>query len=710
MSLRILTFNWHESYIHLLAKTGYDFDVVEKEKAGIRGWIRAIRPVPANCRLVTESEARAKLNAGTYDRIIAHNVGDLLFVQEVETPKVLVFHNKLSTEIALGKDPVDKSEYLERVSRLFAETRNLSLVFISHEKMQDWGFLGEIILPGVDSDDYGTYSGEEERVLRVGNGLRERDVMLGYSVQERVTRGLPSTILGLNPLIPHAYVPKDWDEYRAFLRGHRVYLNTTLEPYEDGYNLAMLEAMATGMPVVSTDNSTSPIEDGVSGYLSKDEAVLRARLETLLKDRRLASSIGKRARERVLDRFPIRKFLDRWGLVLEAKTFHQARGARAGTPGRRSEILLVPDTAQAISTEPINGGQRRNMPSVSQKEAEADSTPLHDYYKKERSEVAVLIPEEAERILDIGCGGGHLGRLLKSQAEGREIWGVEIHPDACREARKWLDHVSLADACEWDPPVEEGYFDVLVFADVLEHLLDAKATLEHYLRWLKPTGSVVMSIPNVRFWELVQHLVDGYWTYGDEGLLDRGHVRFFTWAEIKRLLASCGLECGEVRSNLDRRCPDVAAGRTIDLRLGRITLHDLERDELREFFTVQYLVRGVRTRQHLLSEAERLEVEGRGREAFRLYANLLARDGVDTKAAGRLAEIGTTVEEKRKASALIDECLCVHPANIELLLASARLLVEGKRLEEARQRLERVLLFEPEHGEARARLDGLSCC
>ena len=115
----ILTFNWHESYIHLLAKTGYDFDVVEKEKAGIRGWIRAIRPVPENCSLVTEAEARARLDTGTYDRIIAHNLGDLLSVRGVETPKVLVFHNKLSTEIALGKDPVDKSEYLERVSRLF---------------------------------------------------------------------------------------------------------------------------------------------------------------------------------------------------------------------------------------------------------------------------------------------------------------------------------------------------------------------------------------------------------------------------------------------------------------------------------------------------------------------------------------------------------------------------------------------------------------
>jgi len=355
-----------------------------------------------------------------------------------------------------------------------------------------------------------------------------------------------------------------------------------------------------------------------------------------------------------------------------------------------------------------NGGQRNSMPSVTPKEAEGDSKTLRDYYKKERREIAVLIPDEAVKILDIGCGGGHLGRVLKSQVEGRDIWGVEINADACQEARKWLDHVHCEDACAWEPPVEEGYFDVLVFADILEHLLDPEGTLEHYLRWLKPTGSVVMSIPNVRYWGLVKHLVNGYWTYEDEGLLDRDHVRFFTWTEVERLLASCGLECGEVRSNLDPRCPDVPHGITIDLRLGRITLHDLEPDDLREFFTFQYLVRGVRTKKHLLSEAERMEVEGRGPEAFRLYASLLDRDGADTQAIGRLAEIGTSAEEKRKASELLDECLHVHPANIELLLASARLLAEEERTEEARQRLERVLLFVPEHGEARARLDQLT--
>jgi 2-polyprenyl-3-methyl-5-hydroxy-6-metoxy-1,4-benzoquinol methylase/glycosyltransferase involved in cell wall biosynthesis len=693
VSLRILTFNWHESYIHLLSKTGYDFDVVEREKAGIYGWIEAIRPVPSNCRLVSEAAAREELRSGAYDRIIAHNLNDLLFVREWTAPKVLVFHNKLTTEIALSRRVIERKSYLERVAELLAETRELKLVFISQAKQLDWGLVGEVILPGIDPEDYNGYAGQEAAVLRVGNGLKERDIMLGYSLQERVVGRLPSKILGLNAHIPEAYVPRDWDEYRGFLRSHRVFFNTTQEPYEDGYNLAMLEAMATGMPIVSTANRSSPIEDGVNGFLSEDESELRERLEALLKHRSLGISIGRRARQTVLDRFPMRVFVDRWVAVLTEK--NTLKTEAAGTDGR--------DERSA------KRGTDNQMSGLGQQDSEEVSVPLAGYYRKERYELAALVPKDAHRILDVGCGGGHLGRLLKEQSELREVWGVDVHIGACHEAEKWLDHVVHADACQWDPPVDKGYFDLIVLGDVLEHLLDPKGTLEHYLPWLKPSGMVVLSMPNVRYWGVVQNLVNGHWTYEAEGILDRDHVRFFTWNEIERLLASCGLECAEVRWNLDTRCPDVPDGKTTDLRLGRITIHDLGPDECREFFVFQYLVRCVRTKEGLLAEAEGLEASGRGEEAFGTYADLLAGNGEDPKLVRKLAELAKTEQEKTRASALIEECLRLHPANVELLIASAGLLVEEERVEEAKQRLERILLFVPDHPEAKARLDGLGC-
>jgi hypothetical protein len=166
--MKILTFNWHEGYIHLLAKTGHQFDVVQKLKGGIFGWIHEFRPVPPNCRLISEDEAKDNLKLGYYDRIICHNINDLLFVHEFPVPKVLIFHNKLSCEIALGGNTINKEEYLRQVHQLFDATENLTLVFISKAKRDDWGLDGEIILPGIDIFEYGGYTGHMQKVLRVG--------------------------------------------------------------------------------------------------------------------------------------------------------------------------------------------------------------------------------------------------------------------------------------------------------------------------------------------------------------------------------------------------------------------------------------------------------------------------------------------------------------------------------------------------------------
>ncbi|MBI4687000.1 MAG: glycosyltransferase [Nitrospirae bacterium] len=344
--LKILTFNWHEVYIHMLAKTGHDFDVVEVPKGGRFGWIREFRPVPKNCRLITEEEALAKLDRGWYDRFIAHNIRDISFIGARSIPKILVFHNKFTCENALGGNRQERAGYLSQCRQLLDIAGNPTLIFISEMKKDDWGFAGEVILPGIDPGEYGGYRGNEEKVLRIGNGLIERDIMLGYSIQERLLKGIPSTVLGLNYSIPQSIIPKDWEGLKEFMRSHRLYLNTTLYPYEDGYNLSMLEAMATGMPVVSIANPTSPIEDGINGFISDDEGYLRERIEELLRNPSLAMQIGQKARETVIEKFPIEKFISEWKRVLDdakimrPKTNERFFNPQSLTPNPRLKILM----------------------------------------------------------------------------------------------------------------------------------------------------------------------------------------------------------------------------------------------------------------------------------------------------------------------------------------------------------------------------------
>ncbi|MGK7345961.1 MAG: glycosyltransferase family 4 protein [Candidatus Nitrospinota bacterium M3_3B_026] len=316
--LRILTFNWHEPYIWLLSKTGHRFDVAEPSlgREGIRRWDGRVRPVPQNARVIGMETARESLRDGAYDLALCHNFMDLKEISSHPVPAVLLFHNKLTTELALGGDTVSREKYLAGVAAL--AQRADEMVFVSESKMADWGFgRGKVIKPGVDIDDLLSYEGHERKVLRVGNYMKERDIMLGYFMQERAVEGFESTIAGVNPTLPGARLAESFEALAGFYASHRVYLNTTLAPYEDGYNLAMLEAMGAGQPVISCKNPTSPIENGVNGLISSSMDGMRAAIAALMENRDSAANLGRRGKETVMELFGMEKFKARWEDVFE---------------------------------------------------------------------------------------------------------------------------------------------------------------------------------------------------------------------------------------------------------------------------------------------------------------------------------------------------------------------------------------------------------
>jgi glycosyltransferase involved in cell wall biosynthesis len=369
--MRVLTFNWHEAYLCLLAKTGHQWEIVERRKGGTSTWFYETRPVPANARLVTEGTARDRLRRGGYDVVVCHNLHDALLVHEYEVARVLVFHNKLTTELALGGNQVDRATVLAEYRRLLDASPGFLLVFISPSKQEDWGLEGTVIRPGIDLAEYGGYEGSEARALRIGNFMRDRDLMLGYSIQRAVLGGRPSTLLGLNEGEADGRFTRSWDDLKACLRSHRFLLSTTVHPFEDGYNLATLEAMATGMPVVSLDNPTSPVRDGVNGYISNDLDYLRDRIDLLFRDRELARALGAAARHTVEVEFPIDRFTAAWNCVLESASARQrgrrpavtqrVRGSDAGSlamPGRR-RVLLAYVSYPATTARYIEASLRR---------------------------------------------------------------------------------------------------------------------------------------------------------------------------------------------------------------------------------------------------------------------------------------------------------------------------------------------------------------
>jgi 2-polyprenyl-3-methyl-5-hydroxy-6-metoxy-1,4-benzoquinol methylase len=164
------------------------------------------------------------------------------------------------------------------------------------------------------------------------------------------------------------------------------------------------------------------------------------------------------------------------------------------------------------------------------------------YASRPRDEMLRYIPITRTCVLDVGCAAGTFGAKLKARSRA-EVWGIELDPRSAAEAAQVLDKVIPKDALSALADLPEGYFDCVVFNDVLEHLADPYKLLEQIKRHLTPDGMVVASIPNVRYvgvvWDLIAR---GNWDYQDWGVLDRTHLRFFTLHSIYKMFVGLGYD------------------------------------------------------------------------------------------------------------------------------------------------------------------------
>ncbi|MFO0899231.1 MAG: glycosyltransferase [Pirellulales bacterium] len=212
------------------------------------------------------------------------------------------------------------------------------------------------------------------------------------------------------------------------------------------------------------------------------------------------------------------------------------------------------------------------------------------YFEHARPELLALVPGEAREILDIGCAAGRVGEAIKSRQAARVV-GVEIDPMAAALARKRLDKVVEADLDSGAVAFDPGSFECVICADVLEHLRHPAQLLRQIRGWLKPTGLLLASVPNVRHHSVVRGLLNGNWTYERAGLLDSTHLRFFTRRELEKLLYRTGFALEQMILKGGPGDPSMEElARDQPLTLGRWSASDLERDDLADLHTYQYLV------------------------------------------------------------------------------------------------------------------------
>ena len=174
---------------------------------------------------------------------------------------------------------------------------------------------------------------------------------------------------------------------------------------------------------------------------------------------------------------------------------------------------------------------------------------MPEYYHP-RPDVAELVSRDSRVIVDVGCGAGLLGAQLKRDQPGRIVYGIEPDRAAAERARGALDDV-LHGGAETPWPDHWQRPDCLVFADVLEHMVDPWSTLRSAAARLGAGGRVLISLPNAAHYSVVGPLVlHGRWEYREQGILDRTHLRFFTRKSAFELVQSAGLDVVQCKRSL----------------------------------------------------------------------------------------------------------------------------------------------------------------
>lgn len=178
-----------------------------------------------------------------------------------------------------------------------------------------------------------------------------------------------------------------------------------------------------------------------------------------------------------------------------------------------------------------------------------DSTSLHKYEygvdpegDSAPARVVRMVAAGTE-VLEVGSGPGSITRLLQGR-NGCRVTALELDESAIEKVRPFCSDVYKADlnTHEWLDVLQGKRFEVVVAADVLEHLYDPLASLRSIASCIADNGYGVFSLPHAGHAALLACLFNNDFEYRDWGLLDRTHIRFFGIHNMQHLFEEAGLK------------------------------------------------------------------------------------------------------------------------------------------------------------------------
>jgi 2-polyprenyl-3-methyl-5-hydroxy-6-metoxy-1,4-benzoquinol methylase len=144
-----------------------------------------------------------------------------------------------------------------------------------------------------------------------------------------------------------------------------------------------------------------------------------------------------------------------------------------------------------------------------------------------------------KKVLDVGCSEGLLSERMNQN--NCKIVGIELDNESALKAENFCQELIIGDVEIVSlGPQYINYFDVIIFADILEHLKNPLEVLKTFKDYLNDDGYIIISVPNIANWKIRFQLLFGNFEYDEYGILDSGHLRFFNQKSIKKMVNDAG--------------------------------------------------------------------------------------------------------------------------------------------------------------------------
>lgn len=302
--LRIASNACHEGFQLSLSKCNTEWVLLPSPEG--KTWDNDYRKMPSNVIEVSQEQFN---NIDYIDLTMSHTIAQRSEMQNISD----FFSIKHINLNHIYPNP----EINERCLRELKKQNERAIsVFTTKHQAEEWGYSEnecKIINHGIDCSHFNGWNPKNSKILTVGNYYKERGSELGYDLYDLVKRkiGAQSFLHVGKSTDGSSMVAKDYSELAEIYRTSFVFLNTC---HRSVLPTVLLEAMATGMPVITKENPTIKqiINHGENGFIANTADEICDYLISLDKDIELARKIGQGARKTVLEKYNMDKFISEW--------------------------------------------------------------------------------------------------------------------------------------------------------------------------------------------------------------------------------------------------------------------------------------------------------------------------------------------------------------------------------------------------------------